>query len=207
MVDVVPYILSSGGVGGQVQVQKEEVGIKLHVLPKVNVDGDITVHVMPEVSSIFEFIGPDKNIPRVKKRTSSTTIRVKDGETIIIGGLISRDMKNTEYKVPYLNKIPFLGKKLFTSSDVVEKKTDLIIQITPTVLKAGIAGIMKTDEMIEFENSIINPLSDGEERLLPGWVKTTDDSGRTYYYHKKTRKSQWDRPTVEISDRGDADAK
>jgi type II secretory pathway component GspD/PulD (secretin) len=207
MVDVVPYILSSGGVGGQVQVQKEEVGIKLHVLPKVNVDGDITVHVMPEVSSIFEFIGPDKNIPRVKKRTSSTTIRVKDGETIIIGGLISRDMKDTEYKVPYLNKIPLLGKKLFTSSDVVEKKTDLIIQITPTVLKAGIAGIMKTDEMIEFENSIIKPLSDGEERLLPGWVKTTDDSGRTYYYHKETRKSQWDRPTAETSDRGDDDAK
>jgi hypothetical protein len=61
--------------------------------------------------------------------------------------------------------------------------------------------------MIEFENSIIKPLSDGEERLLPGWVKTTDDSGRTYYYHKETRKSQWDRPTAETSDRGDDDAK
>jgi hypothetical protein len=119
-----------------------------------------------------------------------------------------------------LNKIPLLGKKLFTSSDVIEKKTDLIIQITPTVLKAGIAGIMKTDEMIEFENSIINPLGDkedgdslllgdkeDEDSLLPGWVKTTDDSGRTYYYHKETRKSQWDRPTAEISDRGDDDAK
>ena len=129
-------------------------------------------------------------------------------------------MKDTEYKVPYLNKIPLLGKKLFTSSDVIEKKTDLIIQITPTVLKAGIAGIMKTDEMIEFENSIINPIGDKEDEdslllgdkededsLLPGWVKTTDDSGRTYYYHKETRKSQWDRPTAEISDRGDDDAK
>lgn len=158
MVDVVPYILSSGGVGGQVQVQKEEVGIKLHVLPKVNVDGDITVQVNPEVSSIFEFIGPDKNIPRTKKRTSSTTIRVKDGETIIIGGLISRDMKDTEYKVPFLNKIPLFGKKLFTSSDVIEKKTDLIIQITPMVLKPGMDGIIKTAAMIEFEQSIIEPL-------------------------------------------------
>lgn len=208
MVDVVPYILSSGGVGGQVQVQKEEVGIKLHVLPKVNVDGDITVHVMPEVSSIFEFIGPDKNIPRTKKRTSSTTIRVKDSETIIIGGLISRDLKDTEYKVPYLNKIPLLGKKLFTSSDVIEKKTDLIIQITPTVLKAGIAGIMKTDEMIEFENSIINPLGEKEDEdsLLPGWVRTTDDDGKIYYYHKETRKSQWDRPIPGTSE-GEDDAK
>ncbi|HBR86918.1 MAG TPA: hypothetical protein DEA65_03655, partial [Candidatus Marinimicrobia bacterium] len=163
MVDVVPYILSSGGVGGQVQVQKEEVGIKLHVLPKVNIDGDITVHVMPEVSSIFEFIGPDKNIPRTKKRTSSTTIRVKDSETIIIGGLISRDLKNTEYKVPYLNKIPLLGKKLFTSSDIIEKKTDLIIQITPSVIEAGMVGITKTDAMIELENSIILPVEEKEE--------------------------------------------
>ncbi len=154
MVDVVPYILSSGGVGGQVQVQKEEVGIKLNVLPKVNVDGDITVQVSPEVSSIFEFIGPDQNIPRTKKRTSSTTIRVKDKETIIIGGLISRDLKDTEYKVPYLNKIPLLGKKFFTSSDVIEKKTDLIIQITPSVMQPDMQGIVKTDEMIDLENRL-----------------------------------------------------
>ena len=175
MVDVVPYILSSGGVGGQVQVQKEEVGIKLHVLPKVNVDGDITVQVNPEVSSIFEFIGPDKNIPRIKKRTSSTTIRVKDSETIIIGGLISRDMKNTEYKVPYLNKIPWLGKKLFTSSDIIEKKTDLVIQITPSVLKPGMAGITKTKEMIEFENSMMRLLQ--EEDVIDETTPETTDEG------------------------------
>ena len=89
LVDIVPYILSSGGVGGQVQVQKEEVGIKLDVLPTVNTDGYITVKVEPEVSTIFEFIGPDANIPRVKKRASSSTIRVRDGESIIIGGLLA----------------------------------------------------------------------------------------------------------------------
>ena len=97
MVDVVPYILSSGGLGGQVQVQREEVGIKLNVLPTVNTDGYITVKVEPEVSTIFEFIGPDQNIPRVKSRTSSSTIRVKDGESIVIGGLLSNDKKQTTY--------------------------------------------------------------------------------------------------------------
>ncbi len=181
MVDVVPYILSSGGVGGQVQVQKEEVGIKLHVLPKVNIDGDITVHVMPEVSSIFEFIGPDKNIPRTKKRTSSTTIRVKDGDTIIIGGLISRDLKDTEYKVPFLNKIPVLGKKLFTSSDIIEKKTDLIIQITPSVITAGMVGITKTDAMIELENSLIIPVEENEkdEDALEEETPKTSEKGES----------------------------
>ena len=155
MVDIVPYILSSGGVGGQVQVQREEVGIKLSVLPSVNTDGDITVKVEPEVASIFEFIGPDKNIPRVKSRSSSTTIRVRDGESIIIGGLISKDRKNTVYKFPLLHKIPWLGEKLFTSRDLVDRKTDLIIQITPSVLKDNISGIPKNEAMIKLEKIIM----------------------------------------------------
>ena len=163
MVDIVPYILSSGGVGGQVQVQREEVGIKLTVLPTVNTDGDITVKVEPEVASIFEFIGPNRNIPRVKSRSSATTIRVRDGETIILGGLISKDKKNTVYRFPLLHKIPWLGKKFFTSTDIVDRKTDLIIQITPSVVVDNISGIAKGNEMIEIENSIF--LKEDEEQI------------------------------------------
>ena len=159
LVDIVPYILSSGGVGGQVQVQREEVGIKLNILPTVNTDGYITVKVEPEVSTIFEFIGPDKNIPRVKSRTSSTTIRVKDGESIVIGGLLSNDRKQTTYQMPVLHKIPWLGKKLFTSRGVVERKTDLIIQITPNIVVDAYTGITKSDEMQEYEDYVIHGTS------------------------------------------------
>jgi len=155
LVDIVPYILSSGGVGGQVQVQREEVGIKLNILPTVNTDGYITVKVEPEVSTIFEFIGPDQNIPRVKSRTSSSTIRVKDGESIVIGGLLSNDKKQTTYKFPYLHRIPWLGKKLFTSQGVIDRKTDLIIQITPKIVVDAYTGIEKSDKMKQFEESVI----------------------------------------------------
>ena len=154
LVDIVPYILSSGGVGGQVQVQKEEVGIKLNILPTVNTDGYITVKVEPEVSTIFEFIGPDANIPRVKSRTSSTTIRVKDGESIVIGGLLSNDKKQTTYKVPILHKIPIIGSKLFTSRGVIERKTDLVIQITPKIIEDAYTGIVKSQEVAEYENYV-----------------------------------------------------
>ncbi len=159
LVDIVPYILSSGGVGGQVQVQREEVGIKLNVLPTVNTDGFITVKVEPEVSTIFEFIGPDQNIPRVKSRTSSSTIRVKDGESIVIGGLLSNDKKQTTYKFPYLHKIPWLGKKLFTSQGVIDRKTDLIIQITPKIVVDAYTGIVKSESMKKFEDSVIKGTS------------------------------------------------
>ncbi len=147
LVDIVPYILSSGGVGGQVQVQREEVGIKLEILPTVNTDGFITVKVEPEVSTIFEFIGPDKNIPRVKSRKSSTTIRVKDSQSIIIGGLLSNDRKETYYSVPFLSKIPYIGKKIFTSKNLVDRKTDLIIQITPRIISDTYVGIQMKEEM------------------------------------------------------------
>ena len=161
LVDIVPYILSSGGVGGQVQVQREEVGIKLNILPTVNTDGYITVKVEPEVSTIFEFIGPDQNIPRVKSRTSSSTIRVKDGESIVIGGLLSNDKKQTTYRFPYLHKLPWIGKKLFTSQGVIDRKTDLIIQITPKIVVDAYTGIEKSDDMKKFEESVIRGTSLG----------------------------------------------
>jgi len=145
MVDVVPYILSSGGVGGQVKVQREEVGIKLKILPTVNSDGYITTSVTPEVSSIYDMIGPDRNIPHVKKRLSNTTIRVKDGETIIIAGLLSAGKRFDISKFPLLWRIPFIGKKFFTHRAEVIHKTDLIVQITPRIIHDSYSGIDKNE--------------------------------------------------------------
>jgi len=184
LVDIVPYILSSGGVGGQVQVQREEVGIKLDINPTVNTDGFITVKVEPEVSTIFEFIGPDNNIPRVKSRKSSTTIRVKDGESIIIGGLLSNDRKQTLYKVPFLHKIPWLGEKLFTSKNLVDRKTDLIIQITPKIVADNYTGIMKTARMRKFEEQLLG----SSDSLKNQNFQSKGDAQSSY----KTYKGIWD---------------
>ena len=152
MVDVVPYILSSGGLGGQVQVQREEIGIKLHILPTVNTDGYITTSIRPEVSSIYEFIGPDRNIPWIKKRVSTTTVRVMNNQSIIIGGLISLDKKKVEHRVPILSSIPYFGKRLFTHITEVESKTDLVIQITPKIIHDNYSGINKSNYHLETEN-------------------------------------------------------
>ena len=145
MVDIVPYILSSGGLGGQVQVQREEIGIKLDILPTVNKDGFITTQITPEVSSIYDFIGPDQNIPWVKKRVSNTTIRVRNNESIIIAGLLGSDKRYETSKVPLLWRLPFFGKKFFTSTSEVERKTDLIIQITPRIVEDTYSGIEKSE--------------------------------------------------------------
>ena len=144
MVDVVPYVLSSGGVGGQVKVQKEEVGIKLTILPTINDDGYITTSVTPEVSSIYDMIGPDRNIPHIKKRVSNTTVRVLDGETIVIAGLLSANKRKQVSYMPLFGRllgwIPYLGN-LFKHNSEVVLKTDLIVQITPRIITDGDSGI------------------------------------------------------------------
>ena len=155
MVDEIPYLASSGGAGNSnFQVLKESVGIKLHILPYVNTDGYITTKITPEVSSIQPWT--EQGYPWTKKRTSTTTIRVKDGETIIIAGLITTESIATETKVPFLWRIPIIGKRWFTHSQMQDKKTDLIVQVTPRIVKDNYSGIDKKDYHIKTEDKLFN---------------------------------------------------
>ena len=175
MVDVVPYVLSSGGVGGQVKVQKEEVGIKLTILPTINDDGYITTSVTPEVSSIYDMIGPERNIPHIKKRISNTTVRVLDGETIVIAGLLSANKRKQVSYMPILGRllgwIPYVGN-LFKHNAEVILKTDLIVQITPRIITDGDSGIQQNlyhkltqDELLRFniDDGVLKALNKIEE--------------------------------------------
>ncbi|TKJ39971.1 hypothetical protein CEE37_09550 [candidate division LCP-89 bacterium B3_LCP] len=167
VIDVIPYILTAGGVGGQVQVQKEEVGIKLLIKPNVNTDGYITTEITPEVSSVFQLIGPESNIPWVVRRRSTTTIRVKDGQSIIIAGLLGIDRKITQHKFPFLGDIPLIGA-LFRHKSEYIKKTDLIIQVTPRIISAD-----------DPHNEMPDIIKETQERLLSGRAQETEEEGRT----------------------------
>lgn len=146
LVDIVPYVTSAGGVGGQVTVQREEVGIKLSITPQVNTDGYITVHIVPEASSIFEFIGPEQTIPRVVRRKAEMTVRVKNHQSIIVGGLMGLTTLKSTHKVPFFGDIPYIGG-LFRYNVSSTKKTDLIIEITPHILIDEYTYINKSDEV------------------------------------------------------------
>lgn len=169
LVDVVPYVTSSGGVGGQVSVQREEIGIKLDITPQVNTDGYITVSIHPEVSSIFEFIGPDQTIPRIVRRSSQMTVRVKNHQSIVVGGLMSLVTSKTTHKVPFFGDIPYLGG-LFRYNVVQSKKTDLIIEVTPHILVDEYTHIDKSAEVREAEERYhddlyIEPTNQPEEEI------------------------------------------
>jgi len=135
----IPYVISStvfagGGAAPTQRIEKEEVGIKLDITPLINADGYITTTIRPEVSTVTGFTGENNDLPIVATRQASTTVRLKDGNSVIIGGLLSEDKSTTVTKVPILGQIPLIGY-LFQHQSIQTRKTDLVIEVTPRILE------------------------------------------------------------------------
>ena len=116
-----------------------EYGLKFKVTPHINGKGIITLDVEPEVMDEsgtvpFDFGGgTSTSIPVLSKETAKTNVMIRDGETLVIAGLIKDKTTKIRTKVPILGSIPLLGL-LFTHKDDVVTKTELVIFITPHII-------------------------------------------------------------------------
>jgi len=122
-------------------VQFIDVGVTLYVTPTINKDGFVKMHIKPEVSSISDtLITTEGNqIPIVDTSNVETDVLVKDGNTIILAGLIKKTTDKSVSKMPLLGSLPIIGKLFSSDSDLNEKK-ELAIFLTPHVISG-------TDEM------------------------------------------------------------
>lgn len=114
------------------QVDRQDVGITLRLTPQISSGDFVTLRVFTEVSGIIENsseLGPTTSI-----RTSSTTVITKDNQMVIIGGLMSDDVLQTERGIPVLKDIPVLGA-LFKLSRENRNRNNLLIFITPRIIK------------------------------------------------------------------------
>jgi type IV pilus secretin PilQ/predicted competence protein len=141
----IPYLVSqtvfAGGAAAPTQsVQQEEVGIKLAITPLINADGYITVHILPEVSSVVGFRGPANDLPVIATRQAETTVRLRDGNSVLIGGLLSEEKTTNITKVPLLGSIPFFGL-LFQHHNITTSSRDLVIEVTPHLLREDTTGV------------------------------------------------------------------
>jgi type IV pilus assembly protein PilQ len=122
---------------GSFEVQGFEykpIGIILNVTPQVNSAGFITLNIAPEISSRGDTVNFNgANIPIVTTRKTESTVTIKSGFTLAIGGLVQQSTGDTETKVPLLGDIPLLGR-LFRSSEKSSDVRNLIIFITAKVL-------------------------------------------------------------------------
>jgi general secretion pathway protein D len=167
--DKVPVITSSGTPSGGVvvpstSVQYLDVGIKLEVEPHVYLEGDVGIRMNLEVSNIVREIivnnpGASTIAYQIGTRSASTGLRLRDGETQILGGLISDDDRNAASKVPGLGQLPVIGR-LFGSHSGNEAKKEIVLAITPRIVRgAGLADARHRDVFSGSESAIReNPL-------------------------------------------------
>jgi general secretion pathway protein D len=119
-------------------VQYLDVGLKLEVEPDIHSDNAVSIKVNLEVSSIVKEVQNSQSgtlAYQVGTRNAATVLRLKDGETQILGGLISDEDRNSASKVPGLGQLPLLGR-LFSSHRDDARKTEIVLSITPHVIGA-----------------------------------------------------------------------
>lgn len=109
-----------------VTTEYRDAGIRLLYTPQVNEDGDITAHIHAEVAT--PYLVPEMHAYRIMTREAETTVRVHDGETLTVGGLIDRAWQENERRVPILSDIPLLGH-LFRSKTKTAGEAEIIIAI------------------------------------------------------------------------------
>ncbi|MBU2436475.1 MAG: hypothetical protein KKE55_02100, partial [Candidatus Omnitrophica bacterium] len=129
-----------------------DVGIKLNVIPIINDEGFVTLKIKPEISSkTGDYTTPTGNaIPLINTTQAETTVVVKDGTTIIIGGLRKNENSHTSKGIPLLMDIPVLGSLFKSKSDSLTK-TEIVIFIKPQVISGEIDIIDRKPEIMPFK--------------------------------------------------------
>lgn len=137
IVEKIPVIAINPVEGSNVvvaQVEFEDAGIILNVVPRVGRDGTIEMNVQPEYSVVTGFTGTEGNrYPIIDSRTAETTVRVGDGHMFVLGGLRQKTVTETISGVPYLRDMRFIGK-LFRNHDTQVRESELIVFIRPEVI-------------------------------------------------------------------------
>ena len=116
--------------------QYQDVGIKIEVEPRVHHNEEVSLKVKIEVSNIADYItgSGGQQQPIIGTRTIESNIRLKDGETNFLAGLIRTDQSKSENGVPGLSDLPILGR-LFTKSKTDNRRTDIVLTLTPHVIR------------------------------------------------------------------------
>ena len=118
-------------------VDRKEVGIKLKVVPQINEGDSVQLHIEQEVSSVLGASGAVD--VRFAKRQLNTSVMVRDGQMLVLGGLIDDRTAESESKVPWLGDIPIIGQ-LFRSNSTEKEKRNLMVFIKPTIIRNGVTA-------------------------------------------------------------------
>ena len=136
----------------------ESVGVILNVTPRINPEGFVRMEVNPEVSALSNStvtISEGVEAVIIDRRSAETTVTVQDGHTIILGGLIDTKDEDIVRKVPFFGDLPWVGE-LFRTTHTVKERSELLIILTPHVMRTIPESDRVTDEQLERMKQIRN---------------------------------------------------
>jgi pilus assembly protein CpaC len=140
-------VVQGGANVGAVTIQFREFGVKLNFLPTVTPRGTIRLRVAPEVSSLDYANGvvlSGFTVPAIDKRRVQTEIELENGQSFAIAGLLNKNFNETLDKIPGIGDIPLLGK-LFQSRVLTKSNSELLIMVTPEIVRPIPAGQARPD--------------------------------------------------------------
>lgn len=180
----VPFVTGSytntGSNSGSVQnpfqtIQRENVGITLEVTPQINEGDSVVMEIVQEVSSISQQVLAASDVI-TNERKIETKVLAKDGDIVVLGGLVKDDVQDSQQGVPVLQHIPLLGR-LFRNDVVSVTKSNLLVFIRPTIIRddEDLAGATAEkyryirEQQLERRARGLIFLDDGSLPLLPNW--------------------------------------
>lgn len=163
-----PYLEANDTQSGRsFSVRFRNFGVRLDFTPEVKESGIINLKVSPEVSALDRensVIIFDTEVPPLKVRRAETTVEIKEGDSLIIGGLISKELTRRLSQVPWIGDIPYIGA-LFRSTRFINNETELIIMITPRMVKP------LTPEQIPALSKVLTELPSDYELFIMGHLE------------------------------------
>ena len=125
---------STVGTGFQT-IERRDVGIMLRIKPQINEGNTINLEVFQETSSVVPSTSGSANGPTTNRRSIEGVVQVDDGQVVVLGGLITDDLNDTESSVPILGKLPIIGA-LFRSKRKTATKRNLMVFLKPRIVRS-----------------------------------------------------------------------
>lgn len=166
-----PYSVASQN---GVTIQFKQYGIRLEIEPRVGRDGIIRAEIESEVSSLDPSVSTP-NGPALLTRRTKTEFNTREGETMVLSGLLQRNISDDVDKVPFLGNLPVLGP-LFRSKRYQNRETELVVFVTPTVVDSRSPGLVdrvqktteRLSERLDRSPYLSDPLQPGSDSQRPG---------------------------------------
>lgn len=178
----VPFITGSSTSSGATTanpfqtIQREDIGITLNVTPRINQGDSITLEIEQTTENVSTNTVSGAADLVTEKTEIKTSALIRDGQTLVLGGLVREDDVKSKTQVPILGNIPLLGR-LFRSSSVTKRKNNLMVFIRPTILKDQLQINGLTAQRYAFmrekqmQNALISFIQQADEPLLEEFEK------------------------------------